>query len=126
HDLLVGRAVRAALVAEVALGPIERGPAVLLAVDGALDPRHRSTPSFVSLRRDWVRCYLRPRRRWIRARSPPVSSASRLRRRVRFDGLGSSMWFMKALRRMSLPEAVVLKRLAAPRCVFIFGIGICS
>src|SRR5690606_35642943 len=41
HDLLVRGAVRAALVAVVALGPLEGGPAVLLAVDGALDPGHR-------------------------------------------------------------------------------------
>src|SRR3954468_12223442 len=34
HDLLVGRTVRTALVAVVPLGPLERGPAVLLRMDG--------------------------------------------------------------------------------------------
>src|SRR4051812_4682161 len=46
---------------------------------------------------------------------------SRLRRRVRLDGFFSRMWFMKAWRRTSLPLPVTLKRLAAPRWLFIFG-----
>src|SRR5262249_48368626 len=41
HDLLVGSAVAPALVAVVALRLLENGAAVLLAVDGALDPGHR-------------------------------------------------------------------------------------
>src|SRR4051794_29641155 len=40
HELLVGGAEAAALVAVVALRLLEDGPAVLLAVDGALDPCH--------------------------------------------------------------------------------------
>src|SRR5687767_8719991 len=56
--------------------------------------------------------------------SPGATSVSRLRRRVRVEGFFSSMWFMKAWRRRSLPVPVTLKRLAAPRWVFIFGIGL--
>src|SRR5947208_7720367 len=33
------------------------------------------------------------------------------------------MWLRNAFRRMSLPVPVTLKRLAAPRCVFIFGMS---
>src|SRR3954463_12715659 len=33
------------------------------------------------------------------------------------------MWLRNAFRRMSLPEPVTLKRLAAPLCVFIFGMS---
>src|SRR5829696_2897315 len=62
-------------------------------------------------------------RRTLRA-SPGATSASRLRRRVRVEGFFSRMWFMKACRRRSLPVPVTLKRLAAPRWVFIFGIGL--
>ena len=40
HDGLVGGLVGPALVAVVALGPLEDGPALLLDVDGALDPCH--------------------------------------------------------------------------------------
>ena len=47
-----------------------------------------------------------------------------VRRRVRVEGFFSRMWFMKAWRRRSLPVPVTLKRLAAPRWVFIFGIGL--
>ncbi len=47
------------------------------------------------------------------------------RRRFRFEDFFSRMWFRKALRRMILPVPVTLKRLAAPRCVFIFGIAAC-
>src|SRR5437588_7999057 len=42
HDLLVGRAERPALIAVVALRSLEHGMAVLLAVDGPLDPGHRT------------------------------------------------------------------------------------
>src|SRR3954453_21784714 len=73
-------------------------------------------------RRLLERDYLSPNRRSMRALSPPVTWASRLRRRVRFDGFGSSMWFMNALRRTILPVPVSLNRLAAPRWVFIFGL----
>src|SRR3954451_2877409 len=64
-----------------------------------------------------------PRRRFTCLASPPVTSVSRFRRRVRVDGFFSRMWFMKALRRMILPVPVILKRLAAPLSVFILGIG---
>src|SRR4051794_17514037 len=55
--------------------------------------------------------------------SPPVTWASRPRRRVRTLDFFSRMWERKALRRMILPVPVILKRLAAPRSVFILGIG---
>src|SRR4051795_3477480 len=60
--------------------------------------------------------------RLTRFLSPPTTSASRPRRRVRLVGLCSSRWSRYALRRRILPVPVILKRLAAPRCVFIFGI----
>src|SRR4051794_39995285 len=60
--------------------------------------------------------------RFTRFLSPPTTSASRPSRRVRLEGLCSSRWSRYACRRMTLPEPVILKRLAAPRCVFIFGI----
>src|SRR5438874_13579108 len=56
--------------------------------------------------------------------SPPVTSSPRFRRRVRVEGFFSRMWFMKAFRRRILPVPVILKRLAAPLSVFIFGIVI--
>src|SRR3954447_23888772 len=55
--------------------------------------------------------------------SPPVTWASRPKRRVRTLDFFSRMWERKALRRMILPVPVILKRLAAPRSVFILGIG---
>src|SRR3954447_25752801 len=55
--------------------------------------------------------------------SPPVTWASRPRRRVRTLDFFSRMWERKALRRMILPVPVILKRLAAPRSVFILGLG---
>src|SRR4051812_27036590 len=60
----------------------------------------------------------------MRSRSPPVTSASLPSRRFRFEDFFSRMWFLNALRRMSLPVLVTLKRLAAPRWVFIFGIEV--
>src|SRR5437588_5095141 len=59
----------------------------------------------------------------MRAASPGLATTSRLRRRVTFDGFFSRRWFIFALRRMTLPLLVILNRLAAPRCVFIFGMG---
>src|SRR5688500_1774684 len=55
--------------------------------------------------------------------SPPVTWASLASRRVRTLDFFSRMWDRKALRRMILPVPVILKRLAAPRSVFILGIG---
>src|SRR5438105_8039226 len=49
HELLVGRAERAALVAVVALRLLEDGPAVLAPVDGALDPCHLETEELAGL-----------------------------------------------------------------------------
>jgi hypothetical protein len=34
------------------------------------------------------------------------------------------MWLLKALRRFTVPEPVILKRFLAPLCDFIFGIAI--
>src|SRR5437879_8256797 len=59
----------------------------------------------------------------MRAASPGLATTSRLSRRVTFDGFFSRRWFIFALRRMTLPVLVILNRLAAPRCVFIFGMG---
>src|SRR3954447_4402426 len=58
----------------------------------------------------------------MRALSPGASTTSSLRRRVRVEGFFSRMWLRIARRRRSLPVPVALKRLAAPRWVFIFGI----
>ena len=55
--------------------------------------------------------------------SPPMTSAPRPRRRVRLLDFFSSRCERNALRRRILPVPVTLKRLAAPRCVFIFGIS---
>src|SRR3954452_14308872 len=55
--------------------------------------------------------------------SPPVISASRLRRRLRVEDFFSNRWFLKALRRVIRPVPVTLKRFLAPVSVFILGIG---
>src|SRR4051812_8568291 len=65
----------------------------------------------------------RPSRRSTRFLSPPVTSAGRARRRVRLVGFFSRRWARFALRLVILPVPVTLKRLAAPRCVFIFGMS---
>src|SRR3954464_717554 len=65
----------------------------------------------------------RPSRRSTRFLSPPVTSAGRARRRVRLVGFFSSRWARFALRLVILPVPVTLKRLAAPRWVFIFGMS---
>src|SRR2546423_15043410 len=67
--------------------------------------------------------YRRPRSRSTCCLSPPSSSAGRLRRRVRLLAFFSSRWARNAFRRRIRPEPVTLKRLAAPRWVFILGIG---
>src|SRR4051812_1998582 len=67
--------------------------------------------------------YRRPRSRSTCFLSPPRSSEPRARRRVRLLGFFSSRWARNALRRRILPVPVTLKRLAAPRWVFILGIG---
>src|SRR2546423_9880275 len=68
--------------------------------------------------------YRRPRSRSTCCLSPPSSSEGRLRRRVRLLAFFSSRWARNAFRRRIRPEPVTLKRLAAPRWVFILGIGI--
>src|SRR5687768_12438252 len=65
----------------------------------------------------------RPSMRSMRSRSPPVTSAPRDRRRFRFGAFFSRMWLRLACRRVILPLPVILKRLAAPLWVFIFGIA---
>src|SRR5438132_2021695 len=76
-----------------------------------------------SFRRRTGRCCYRPSRRRTWARSPPVTSVSRARRRVRLLGFFSKRWLRNALRRRMRPLPVTLKRLAAPRWVFILGIS---
>src|SRR5919206_3370603 len=67
--------------------------------------------------------YRRPRSRSTCFLSPPSNSEPRPRRRVRLLGFFSSRWARNALRRRILPVPVAANRLAAPRWVFIFGIG---
>src|SRR5256885_16494425 len=67
--------------------------------------------------------YRRPRSRSTCCLSPPNSSEPRPRRRVRLLGFFSRRWARNAFRRRILPVPVTLKRLAAPRWVFILGIG---
>src|SRR4029079_5436811 len=62
-------------------------------------------------------------RRSTRSLSRPWTSAGRPRRRVRLVGFFSSRCARFALRLVILPVPVTLKRLAAPRWVFIFGIS---
>ena len=52
-----------------------------------------------------------------------TTASGALSDRFLFGDFFSSMWFMNARRRRILPVDVTLKRLAAPRCVFIFGIA---
>jgi hypothetical protein len=44
--------------------------------------------------------------------------------RFRFLSFFVKIWDLNAFIRLSLPLAVLFMRLAAPRCVFIFGISI--
>src|SRR5260370_23385374 len=53
--------------------------------------------------------------------SAGATTASPSRRRVRLVALCSSRWFLPARWRMSLPVPVILNRLLAPLCVFVFG-----
>ena len=69
-----------------------------------------------------IACVSGPSRRSTCFLSPPVTSAPRPRRRVRRLDFFSSRCERNALRRRILPVPVTLNRLAAPRCVFIFGI----
>src|SRR3954468_13296299 len=62
-----------------------------------------------------------PSMRWTRLRSPPSTSARRPSLRVRRDDFFSRRWARFAWRRRIFPVDVILKRLAAPRCVFILG-----
>ena len=128
HDLLVGGAVRTALVAVVALGPLEGGAAVLLAVDGALDPGHRELLSEVGGAVDGRRSAGSDAEQALDAGAVAAGDLDVAGRggACASDDFFSRMWLRKALRRMSLPVPVILKRLAAPRWVFILGIVVCS
>src|SRR5262245_46163546 len=59
-----------------------------------------------------------------RRASADETSAGWRSRRFRFDDFLVRMCCLFALRRTSLPVPVFLKRFAAPRCDFIFGISI--
>src|SRR5262245_35973001 len=63
---------------------------------------------------------------WTFFFSAPVTSAGRPRRRVRLLGFFSSRCDRYCLRRNTRPVPVTLKRFAAPRCVFCFGISVVS
>src|SRR5579875_2664278 len=63
-----------------------------------------------------------PSRRRTWRRSAAASSTLRPRRRARTDDFFSIRWLRFAWRRRILPLPVTLKRAAAPRSVFIFGI----
>src|SRR5213078_1415114 len=65
----------------------------------------------------------RPSSRFAFFLSAPTTSAGRPRRRVRFDGFFSSRCERYCFRRNTLPVPVTLKRFAAPRWVFIFGMS---
>src|SRR5687768_12751224 len=58
----------------------------------------------------------------MRAASPGATVVSPARRRFRLGAFFSRMWLLLTCRRRSLPVPVILKRLAAPRWVFILGI----
>src|ERR1700674_4017924 len=64
----------------------------------------------------------RPSSRLTSLRSAWATVVSRPSRRVLVLGFFSSRWERKARRRRILPVPVILKRLAAPRSVFILGI----
>ena len=121
HDLLVGGAVRAALVAVVALGPLEDLPAVLLRRDGSLDPGHqrllsdgcgRTVGSALAEQALDPLLVAGVRRRPCRRGG---GCASRTSSRT---GAGAS-----TASRRSLPVPVLRNRLAAVLLVFIFGMG---
>src|SRR5687768_2315653 len=57
----------------------------------------------------------------MRGASAAETVVSPLRRRMRFGAFFSRMWLLLTCRRRSLPVPVTLKRLAAPRWVFILG-----
>src|SRR5262245_24709775 len=65
----------------------------------------------------------RPSMRLTRASSPGCKVAGRPRRRLRDEGFFPSMWLRLACRRRILPVPVILNLLAAPRWVFILGMG---
>ena len=56
----------------------------------------------------------------------PLTSVALPRCFVRFLSFEVRMWRKKALLRFTFPVPVFLKRLAAPLCVFSFGISISS
>jgi len=62
--------------------------------------------------------------RLTRFLSAADTSVALRRRRFRFRSFFVRMWLLKARMRLSFPVLLLLIRLAAPRCVFIFGIDL--
>lgn len=60
---------------------------------------------------------------FTRFSSPENTTASCLRRNLRFLDFFVRMWFLNACLRLIFPEAVFLKRFAAPEFDFIFGMN---
>ena len=59
----------------------------------------------------------------MRAASEAETCSAFAKRRFRPAALEVKMWRAKECRRITLPEAVSLKRLVAPLCVFNFCLG---
>src|SRR5262249_20593960 len=117
EDLLLGLAVEPGPLAAVALRALEDNPALLLDVHRTLDACHRS----ISL---WTAVpgfgYL-PCTRFISPTSALAFCAGPASRGATGEELCSSRCCRLARSRITLPLRVILNRLAAPLCVFIFG-----